>query len=174
MLHYVFPLFKSSNSTLVDSLYLICKLLLFIQEKRRFRELSTPKRKPSKEKRDKLGVRSAPNEYGSKSRKKKKTKYEGQITSASKPKPRYGWVTEDQRDSFNSRFETSGWRGSATSNYKITHHAAASSHSARKSHKLNFSNSSSNGSAKFPQHRYFGSRYSNNSNGGFGRNLDFH
>lgn len=129
---------------------------------KRNREFSTPKRRSSKEKRWKLEVRSAPNEIGVKSRKKRKTKYEGQIASASKQKPRHGWLTEHPGDSFSSRFKTPVRRSPATSSYKKTHQGASphtsTSRSSRKLYRLDYNNSS-NGSANFPHHRYSDSKY---------------
>lgn len=147
-------------------IYLLYSPFIFIQAPKRNHEFSTPKKRSTKEMRWKIEVRSAPNEIGSKSRKRRKTKYEGQVASASKQKPRHGWLTEHPGDSFSSRFKTSVVRSPAASSCKRTYQGASphssASRSSRKPYWVDYNNNSSNGSANFPQHRYLGSRYGNN------------
>ncbi|XP_022869304.1 zinc finger CCHC domain-containing protein 7-like isoform X1 [Olea europaea var. sylvestris] len=133
---------------------------------KRNRELSTPKQKPSKKNKDHKEHNSAPLDLG---KSYKRTQYGG-YTSASRAKHRGGWITEDPGDYHSNRFEDNNWRSPATPSSKrakkfnSTGDSASSSHSSKKPRKLHFSNSASNGSAKFYQQpRFSGSRFGNNS-----------
>ncbi|KAL3530216.1 hypothetical protein ACH5RR_009538 [Cinchona calisaya] len=146
---------------------------------KRNRELSTPKRRISKENRDRFEVRSAPQDLG-KGHKKKKTEHDQGFMSGSKSKARHGWITEDPGDFHSSKAKTTGWRSPVTpnnkririSNYYATGHASTS-YSSKKSHRMNYSNSASNGSANTYQPRFSASRFANNSSRGMRRNYDY-
>ncbi|KAL2536008.1 zinc knuckle (CCHC-type) family protein [Forsythia ovata] len=134
---------------------------------KRNRELLTPKQKSSKKNRDHMEVKSAPRDLGKTY--KRKTQYEGGYTSASKAKHRGGWITDDPGDFRSNKSKENNWRSPATPSNKrakifnSTGDSASSSRSSRKPRKLHFSNSASNGSSQFYQHRFAASRFGYNS-----------
>ncbi|KAL8029533.1 hypothetical protein ABFX02_14G230700 [Erythranthe guttata] len=144
---------------------------------KKIHEPSTPNQRSSKKNRDdRIEARSAPHDLD-KPWKKKKSQYT-EFSSAAKTKHRGGWIAEDPEEDYyySKNKENNNWRSPAGSNDRraripSTHDDYAStSHSSRRTHKLNFSNSPANGSSRYYQHRYSTSRFGNNSNDGTGRN----
>ncbi|XP_042012188.1 protein AIR2-like [Salvia splendens] len=145
---------------------------------KRNRDPSTPKHKSPKKKRDHLETRSVPRDIG-KERKGKKSKGI-EFHSAAKPKPKGGWMTEHPGD-YHGSDQDNYWRSPATPRDRKSRNSysncvhASSSHSSKKPRKINFNDSTTNGSNRYHQRRYTASRFGNNSNGygGSGRNDDW-
>ncbi|XP_058196219.1 uncharacterized protein LOC131312475 isoform X2 [Rhododendron vialii] len=145
-------------------------------------ELSTPAQKFLDKNREDVRPRSVPSEPG-KSRKRSKFQYQGVTTTPSNVKRRGGWITEDPGDLSPGKAKMRGWGpwGSpVTPNdkwnktyYSSNSGHASSSHSSRKTQKLHFGDSESNGPPQFYQHRYSASRFGNFSSDGMRRNYDW-
>ncbi|XP_011090268.1 protein AIR2 [Sesamum indicum] len=146
---------------------------------KRNREPSTPKQISSKSNRDwdHTDVRSAPHDLG-KSRRKKKSQH-AEFASAVQKKHRGGWITEDPGDYYSTKTKSNNWRSPVTPKDRRSKIStsngdyASSSRSSKKPRKLNFNNSTSNGSSKFYHHRYSASRFGNSSNDWGGRNYEW-
>ncbi|KAI8525895.1 hypothetical protein RHMOL_Rhmol13G0266300 [Rhododendron molle] len=145
-------------------------------------ELSTPAQKFLDKNREDVRARSVPSDPG-KSRKRSKFQYQGVTTTPSNVKRRGGWITEDPGDVSPGKAKLHGWGpwGSpVTPNnkwnktyYSSNSGHASSSHSSRKTQKLHFEDSASNGPPQFYQHRYSASRFGNFSSDGMRRNYDW-
>lgn len=154
----------------------------FTQVRKRNLELSTPAQKFLDKNRGDVRVRSVPSDPG-KSRKRSKFQYQGVTTTPSNVKRRGGWITEDPGDLSPGKAKMRGWGpwGSpVTPNnkwnktyYSSNSGHASSSHSSRKTQKLHFEDSASNGPPQFYQHRYSASRFGNFSSDGMRRNYDW-
>ncbi|KAL2240020.1 UNVERIFIED_CONTAM: hypothetical protein Sindi_0643200 [Sesamum indicum] len=165
-------------SDYLDTLALILPRIPVLAGKRN-REPSTPKQISSKSNRDwdHTDVRSAPHDLG-KSRRKKKSQH-AEFASAVQKKHRGGWITEDPGDYYSTKTKSNNWRSPVTPKDRRSKIStsngdyASSSRSSKKPRKLNFNNSTSNGSSKFYHHRYSASRFGNSSNDWGGRNYEW-
>ncbi|CAN4119120.1 unnamed protein product [Withania somnifera] len=130
------------------------------------RELSTPKKKVFKERKEKYELRSAPHDFGK--ARNKNTQNGGGYTSSYKIKQRAPWITGDHEDFPRSN----GWRSPSTPGNKkarISNHGDHSSisYSSRNSNSLDDSDSASYGSVKYHHHHMFSaSRFGNSSHDG--------
>ncbi|XP_016463799.1 uncharacterized protein LOC107786809 [Nicotiana tabacum] len=131
------------------------------------RELSTPKMKVSKERKEHHEFRSVPHDFGK--ARKKKAEYGGGYASGYNTKQRAGWITDDTEDFPRSN----GWRSPSTptnkrariSNFGAGGHASVS-YSSRKSNRRDFDNSTFYGSGNYHHHRFSASRFGNSSHDG--------
>lgn len=154
----------------------------FTQVRKRNLELSTPAQKFLDKNREDVRSRSVPSDPG-KNRKRSKFQYQGVTTTPSNVKRRGGWITEDPGDLSPGKAKMHGWGpwGSpVTPNnkwnktyYSSNSGHASSSHSSKKTQKLHFGDSASNGPPQFYQHRYSASRFGNFSSDGMRRNYDW-
>ncbi|KAL6966745.1 hypothetical protein U1Q18_032537 [Sarracenia purpurea var. burkii] len=160
-------------------------------------ELSTSTQHISEKNLDYVRVKSAPSDLG-KSRKRKKAHYEGGYSTPSNSKRRGGWITEDPvytpsnskwrggwitedpGDLYYGKAKVHGWGSPVTPTNKrnknyasITGGHASSSYSSRKTQKLHFGASASNGSSKFYQHRYSAPRFDKFSSHAMRRNYNW-
>ncbi|KAK4370651.1 hypothetical protein RND71_010126 [Anisodus tanguticus] len=123
--------------------------------KKRNHELSTPKKKVPKKRKEQKEFRSVPCDFG---RAWKKGKNEGGYTSGYKVKRRGGWIPDDPED----YPQPNNWRSPSTptnkrakmSNFRTGGHASAS-RSSRKSNTLDFESPASYGSGKYHHHHRF-------------------
>ncbi|XP_019163910.1 PREDICTED: zinc finger CCHC domain-containing protein 7 isoform X2 [Ipomoea nil] len=138
--------------------------------KKRSRELSTPKKKVSKVKKEHKESWSMPSDFVKTRR--NKAKYEGDYTSGYKTKRRGGWIMDDPEDYSEPKGFASPVTPSSKRSWKYNGNASSPWSSSRKSHKLNYSHSSSSASAKGIHHRFSASRFGNSSHGGT-RNHDW-
>lgn len=160
--------FLQSNFARLVVIYLIL-LFACCKGNKRSRELSTPKKKVSKVKKEHKESWSMPSDFVKTWR--NKGKYEGDFTSGYKTKRRGGWIMDDLGD----YSEPKGFASPATPSSKRywKYNGSTNGHaSSRKSHKLDYSHSSSSASAKHNHHRFSASRFGNSSHGGT-RNHDW-
>ncbi|KAM3303250.1 protein AIR1 isoform X1 [Capsicum chacoense] len=128
------------------------------------RELSTPKKKVFKERKENHEFHSAPQDFG---KGRKNTQYGG-YASGYNTKQRAGWITDDPEDFPRSN----GWRSPSTPGNKrarISNYGDHSSisYSSRKSNRLDFYDSTHYGSVKYHHHhRFSASRFGNSSHAG--------
>ncbi|KAF3644884.1 putative 40S ribosomal protein S11-like [Capsicum annuum] len=128
------------------------------------RELSTPKKKVFKERKENHEFHSAPHDFG---KGRKNTQYGG-YASGYNTKQRAGWITDDPEDFPRSN----GWRSPSTPGNKrarISNYGDHSSisYSSRKSNRLDFYDSTHYGSVKYHHHhRFSASRFGNSSHAG--------
>lgn len=130
------------------------------------RELSTPKKKVFKERKEKYEFRSAPHDFGKAT--KKNAQYGGGYASGYNTKQRARWIIDDPEDFPRSN----GWRSPSTPGNKramISNYGDHSSisYSSRKSNRLDYSDSASYESVKYHHHhRFSASRFGNSSHDG--------
>ncbi|XP_009800117.1 protein AIR1-like isoform X1 [Nicotiana sylvestris] len=122
---------------------------------KRNHELSTPKKKVHKKRKEQNEFRSVPRDFGRAW--KKKGKNEGGYMSGYQMKRKGGWIPDDPEDFP----QPNNWRSPSTprnkrakiSNFSSGGHASGS-RSSRKSNRLDFDSSASYGSGKYHHHRF--------------------
>lgn len=142
---------------------------------KRNRELSTPKVRSSKKKKDQMEVKSAPHDLGNKY-KKQRIQY-SEPTSPAQIKHRGGWTTEHPGDFHSTKSKLNYWRSPVTPNNrgsKISSSNGSYSSSSRPPKRYsNFNTDSTpNSSGHYYPHRFSAPRYGNNSNDWSGRSYN--
>lgn len=172
--HLIFPfpsiflsfifLFLLPTLNVVVVMLTYCVSIVCLKVNKWNRELSTPKKKVFKERKENHEFHSAPHDFG---KGRKNTQYGG-YASGYNTKQRAGWITDDPEDFPRSN----GWRSPSTPGNKrarISNYGDHSSisYSSRKSNRLDFYDSTHYGSVKYHHHhRFSASRFGNSSHAG--------